>query len=159
MKNMVVIFFILFFSTYSAVFAKKMIVIRHAERALGQDKLSAEGRERSEHLAELLSHEKVVSIYSTDYNRTKSTVTPISLRKSLPIKIYSVKEDLQQKWDLLLGDEVMVVVGHSNTAPEIAGYFAQVALDDLDDATEFNRMFSVIKEGQTVRLLDETYDF
>src|SRR5688500_4636201 len=64
--------------------ATKFYVVRHAEKESANSNmtsdvpLSAAGMARAEELKELLKDKKIVRIYSTDYQRTKSTAAPLA---------------------------------------------------------------------------------
>jgi len=97
-------------------------LIRHAEKAMTDPKkrdpeLTSEGKERAKKWAELLSKEKIDFVYSTDYDRTRSTAKPIAETMNLEIILYNPRElntvDFQKKTK----GKTTVIVGHSNTTP------------------------------------------
>ncbi|WP_330968476.1 SixA phosphatase family protein [Lysobacter sp. A3-1-A15] len=109
-------------ATASAV---NFIVVRHAEKApAGEDPgLTAAGLARAERLADALAARPVVAAYATDYRRTRQTAAPTARRHGLGIDIYDARRpadgfarELRERHPQ--GD--VLVVGHSNTAPDIA---------------------------------------
>lgn len=100
------------------------ILIRHAEKAAegGSDpELKSEGLKRAEAFAVLFAKTSVDAIYSTDYKRTRSTVTPLANNKNLPINTYASMKavDLEKLLTKHAGGTI-VIAGHSNTIPDIA---------------------------------------
>lgn len=100
------------------------IVIRHAEKeATGTDpNLNSDGVIRADELTRILSNISINAIYSTPYNRTKQTVTPLATAKSITITEYSATKpyaELVKEITTPNRGKVIVLVGHSNTVPEI----------------------------------------
>jgi len=106
-----------------------MIFVRHAEKAgLFEDDpgLSAAGQRRAAELARQLVDADVVAgvdaIYSTPYRRTKETAQPVADALDLPINIYDSSDDNEEVVDKMVKDhkgKIILVVGHSNTVPEL----------------------------------------
>ncbi|MGA0403103.1 MAG: histidine phosphatase family protein, partial [Flavobacteriaceae bacterium] len=68
-------------------------LIRHAEKDRSDKenknpKLTEEGKQRAERWAEVLGRSKVDAVYSTNYQRTLQTATPIATRNGLEIQTY-----------------------------------------------------------------------
>jgi broad specificity phosphatase PhoE len=108
------------------------ILVRHAEKASqnamtkdSDPKLSEEGLKRADHLAELFSMTSISAVYSTPYERTRSTVAPLAKAKSLEVQSYEPgkNEAIDKIWNENLGKTV-VICGHSNTIPKIANYLS-----------------------------------
>ena len=101
------------------------------------------GKERANLLGEVGKLLNVSAIYSTNTQRTKSTVKPLAEELALEVKLYG-KAD--QAWvDKLrqqhAGDVVMIV-GHSNTTGVIAGLLAAETPFPIDH-DEYDTMFIV----------------
>jgi 2,3-bisphosphoglycerate-dependent phosphoglycerate mutase len=116
------------------------ILVRHAEKAsdgTNDPELKPEGVKRAESFAALFAKTDVTAIYSTNYKRTRSTVTPIANSKGITLEPYSAMKvaELQSLLTKHNGGTV-VIAGHSNTIPEIANAligekkFEQFADDD-----------------------------
>ncbi|WP_417730458.1 phosphoglycerate mutase family protein [Rosistilla oblonga] len=114
------------------------LVVRHAERDGNLDKLTKTGLQRSQILASLGTALNVQAIYSTDTQRTKGTVQPLATAAGTEIRIY---ETPSEDWIASLAHkhagEVVLIVGHSNTAGVIAGMLAkgkhlELARDEYD---------------------------
>lgn len=104
-----------------------IILVRHAEKdttAAGSTQmqadppLSAIGKMRADKLVTVLKSYSIESIFSTKYNRTRSTVIPIAAKLGVEIQTYDPSK--QADLALLLKSwkgKTILVVGHSNTVP------------------------------------------
>lgn len=96
---------------------------RHAEKQKvgGKDPLlSAQGQARAQALADLLQEAPIQKIYTTKYQRTQLTAKPTSDLKQLDIEVSSLPPKLlAAKLKKLHQNESVLIVGHSNTVPEI----------------------------------------
>jgi 2,3-bisphosphoglycerate-dependent phosphoglycerate mutase len=113
MKRLLVL---LIFVCATASAQTTFILVRHAEKESGgtDPQLSAAGQQRALALAKLLDHQKIDAIYSTNFNRTRSTVKPLADAKGLEIRVYDKQPDLDQL------NGIIVICGHSNTIPALA---------------------------------------
>ena len=101
-----------------------VIVVRHMEKLAdaGDDPgLSPVGQRRAERVAELLAAAGVDAVFATQYRRTAETGLPLAERLSLPLHVYDARdtEQLLAEVDDTYRNGTVVVVGHSNTVPEI----------------------------------------
>tara|TARA_R110002049_G_scaffold23726_13_gene84157 strand:+ start:2150 stop:2749 length:600 start_codon:yes stop_codon:yes gene_type:complete len=146
-----------------------IIFVRHAEKEVpgqmtGSDDpaLSAAGRARAAELARQLVDADVVAgvdaIYSTPYKRTQETVAPLADALQLPINIYDAN-DRQTVLDDILKEhkgKIIVIVGHSNTLPElIANLGASKKVPEIDE-DEYDNIYVVsipwFGKTKTIRL-------
>jgi broad specificity phosphatase PhoE len=116
-----------------------VILVRHAEKideSRGSD-LTPSGKRRARALAEMLRDAGVEAIYSTDFLRTRETVRPAAELIGKPIEIYdgdalpAFARELRSKGGRAL------VVGHSDTTPELVGLLGgdpgpDIAPDEYD---------------------------
>jgi broad specificity phosphatase PhoE len=140
-KNLILgLLFLLFIQISYAQTVTTFILVRHAEKAAESSSdpdLRAEGTKRAELLAALLSKASVDAVYSTNFKRTRNTVTPLATAKSLTVNTYNSMKaaDLEALLTKHKGGTI-VIAGHSNTIPEIANVligenkFDQFADDD-----------------------------
>jgi broad specificity phosphatase PhoE len=109
--------------------ASTIILLRHAEKdttAIGSSMmqadppLSAPGIQRSGKLLETLKPYHIDSIFSTNFNRTRSTVLPLATKFGLSIRLYDPKNQalFADRLKNMAGTTVLVV-GHSNTIPAL----------------------------------------
>jgi 2,3-bisphosphoglycerate-dependent phosphoglycerate mutase len=121
MKKTILLLFICFAMSIEseAQALTKIYVLRHADKmAGGVDDLNPLGIIRANDLKRYLTPTKVNALFSTDFVRTKKTVKPMAT-PLMPIKIYSDIPALITQIRTTLSGKRMVVVGHSNTVPQI----------------------------------------
>ncbi|MEO6213128.1 MAG: phosphoglycerate mutase family protein [Vicinamibacterales bacterium] len=145
MRSFVVgaIFAAVLLTSGSAAAQQSVFVVRHAERAdvgapgtMGTDPdLSAVGKGRAESLASALRDAGITSIYVTEFKRTQQTASVIA--KVLGIEPTVVPQGagatLSEK--LKTGAGNALVIGHSNTVPEVIkllGVAEPVRVGDAD---------------------------
>lgn len=99
-----------------------VFLVRHGERA---DKsvdaaLSAVGVERAALLARTLRDAEIEYVHSSDYTRTRDTAVPTAQQAQLDVELYDPRDlpALVEKLQRLGGRHL--VVGHSNTTPQMA---------------------------------------
>ncbi len=110
---------------------RAVLVVRHAERAREGPEadipLSKMGAEHAARLAEILKAAGVTAVYATDTTRARQTGEPLARMLKLVIKTYDTRDEKGNMTALpfaalLKADErdgVVLVVGHSNTVPDI----------------------------------------
>jgi broad specificity phosphatase PhoE len=137
------------------------IVVRHAEKASGDPKdpgLSAAGTARAASLERQLSSEPLVAIYSTDYQRTRATALPTAQVRALPVSLYDARlpaPELAARLRASHAGGTVLVIGHSNTVPEIVRALSGQAVAPLPE-DQFDRLYrvSVDPAGQPSLKLD-----
>ncbi len=100
------------------------ILVRHAEKDYGDDpNLIQSGLDRSERLRGMLENVSLDAVYSTYFKRCMQTAAPIAEYHDLPIQEYGALElnTLAARLKTRHRGETVLVVGHSNTTPELAG--------------------------------------
>lgn len=124
------------------------LIVRHAERDGDSDALTDAGKQRASLLAELGQALNVTAIYSTDFQRTRATVTPLAEALNLPIHLYRQPslEGLTAGGNDFSG-QVILVVGHSNTVGQMVASLADVAPFELEHG-EYDGLFIVTVEGE-----------
>lgn len=146
-----------------------VIVVRHAEKGAGDPQdppLSEEGQKRAARLADLAAHAGVSVIYTTQFKRTRDTAQPLADRLKLTPQTITITGANIAGHPAALAEEIktkhkgqtVLVVGHSNTAPRIAGALSGQTIPDLNDATEFDAVFVVvIPDAGPARLVRAKY--
>ena len=133
-----------------------IFLVRHAEKAQGGDPkdpdLSEAGRARAESLAAILKDAGITAIFVTEFRRTQQTAQPLAQALKLdPIVIPAAEtKALLEKLAEIKGHAL--VVGHSNTLPEIEkglGVSAPVRVDE----NEYDNLFLLALSGQPTSLL------
>ena len=127
-----------------------IFLVRHAERAdtapgtspamAADPDLSDAGRARAVSLATLLKDAKITAIYATEFKRTQQTAAPLAKTLGLTVTIVTSKSAPELIDRLKTSKGNVLVVGHSNTVPEIIealGVTTPVTIGDND----FDNMF------------------
>lgn len=106
-----------------------IILMRHAEKDTSvqgstqmqaDPKLSDAGLARAARIPEVLKAYKPDAIYSTNFIRTKSTVTPLATKVGKEIQVYDHRNLKGFAEELLKMDgKTVVVAGHSNSTPTL----------------------------------------
>ena len=105
--------------------APTVFLVRHAEKAEGtgadpkNPELSAAGRARAELLARMLRDAAVVAIFASEYARTQQTAEELRRASGAAVTVVPAKELGALIEKLNAADGNVLVVGHSNTLPEI----------------------------------------
>ena len=124
-----------------------LYLVRHAEKQTDQGKdpdLTEAGRIRSEKLANWLQDKNIGKIWSTDYKRTRNTALPLVTRLGLGLTIYDPRDLQALSNEVLLEQTNAVIVGHSNTTPELTRLLCQCEINDMDES-EYDLLFVVSK--------------
>jgi broad specificity phosphatase PhoE len=140
-----------------------IFLVRHAERAdavgmsTADPDLSEAGRRRAESLAGALKDAGVKAIFVTEFKRTQQTAAPLAQQESItPATINADRTvDLVAKLKAAEGGNILVV-GHSNTVPEVIkslGIATSVTIGDND----FDNLFVVTQNGTVKRLVHLHY--
>jgi len=123
-------------------------LVRHAEKDLSNPaekdpQLTHCGVERARRLAIILKDIDLQAIYSTDFDRTRSTATPTAESKKLTVRIYDADklDDVLQQ--LHGAEQDALVVGHSDTTSRLAGSLAGMDLADIDD-DKYDQLYEVV---------------
>ena len=132
-------------------------LVRHAEKASGgkDPELSEAGRARALALAHTLGDAGIDAIHSTDLIRTRETAAPLAERLGVAVRVYH--------WDALaaLAAEMKcaggrhLVVGHSDTTPELVGLLGGEPGAAIDEQSEYDRLYllSIPPDGPVTSVL------
>jgi broad specificity phosphatase PhoE len=132
-----------------------VILIRHAEKSTAPEDdplLSDAGTARAEQLAKMLKDSGIQAIYSTPFQRTRSTVEPLAKQLSLTPIILDAKDSSQFAKAIREKNagQVVVVVGHSNTIPEIIHELGGPVMDEIDESVYDNLfVLTTSKDGKS----------
>ncbi len=132
-------------------------LVRHAERAdsSADSKLSDAGEARAKRLAEWLSTAHITHIYTTDLRRTIQTAMPFAATSHVSPQ-QSPASDTQTIRVRVAGlgpADRALIVGHSNTIPELIRAFGVTAPITIPDS-EYDNIFIIIprREAEPVLL-------
>ena len=142
-----------------------IFIVRHAERAdaaigspatmAADPDLSAAGRLRAESLGNALRDVALTAIYVTEYKRTQQTAAPLAKATGVSVTIVPAKETGALIAKLHGSTGNALVIGHSNTLPEIIkalGVSTPVSIAD----SEYDNLF-VVTTGSPARLIHLHY--
>lgn len=104
-----------------------IVLLRHAEKDLSGEEnnpdpnLSAEGNLRAQRLIEAVNKYQPDAIFSSQFIRTRATVTPLARKNRMMIQIYN-HMNLKEIAELALSGKFkrIVIVGHNTTTPALA---------------------------------------
>jgi broad specificity phosphatase PhoE len=131
-------------------------LVRHGEKAaVGQDpELTPRGQERARHVAAMLRRAGITAIFSTPTVRTQQTAAPLAQQTGLSVQLYDPRapKSLVEQVRKLTG--AVVVVGHSNTLPELVKLFGGAPGAEIAD-DEFDRLYQLLPgaDGQMKTIL------
>lgn len=138
------------------VAAQTVILVRHAEKmdASADPALSEAGAARAQALAAVTAQAGLTHVYSTPLQRTRSTAAPAAEAAGLGIEALDLSgggaAHIARAAGILRGlddDDVVLVVGHSNTVPAIARALGVAEVADMSDC-EYDRLIVIeLKEG------------
>ncbi len=125
-------------------------LVRHAEKAAApaaDPPLTEAGTKRAEELARTLGKAGIKTISTSQFLRTQATAEPLTKQLGIPNTMIPVKMDsknprqlspdyLKQISDLIAtSDGNVLIVGHSNTVPELIKALGGDIVPTIDDAT------------------------
>lgn len=159
MKYVLVVVFTTLFAMVKAQ-TTTIILLRHAEKDTSlpnstmmkaDPPLTKAGEARAVLLLAVLNDFKPDIIYSTNYTRTKATVTPLAQKFAKDIVVYN-PNDLVKFADELRTQKgkTIVVAGHSNTTPALVNaLLKQNKYEPLPDNV-YNKLWVVTINGDTI---------
>ncbi len=122
-------------------------LIRHAEkdRATTEDPgLTEKGKERAMFWATYFENTPLDAVYSTNYVRTKETAAPTAQNKSLAVTLYDANNLYDASFQAATQGKTVLVVGHSNTTPELVNaILGEKKYDHISD-TENGMLYKVL---------------
>ena len=138
----------------SALAQQAVFVARHAEKLVESDNsaaspLSRQGEERARRLAALLRDAGIRAIYTSEYPRAILTAEPLALAlKVKPVPYGGDSGSLVRRLRDHHRDDVVLIVGHGNTVPEILkllGHTVPVTIAP----NEYDNLFMVVPRAGT----------
>ncbi len=143
-----------------------VIAVRHAEKGTDDPvdpSLSVIGQARAEALAGVLEHAKITTIYTSQFRRTQQTAAPLSLATGVTVDVRPIdasniatySADLANEIRAARHAEAVLVVGHSNTIPDLVRELSGVTVPPISEP-EHSRVFTITL-GDEVRLVSTQY--
>ena len=155
MRHLILALATLVWLVHPAVAEPTIFLVRHAEKSQAGDakdpELSDVGHARAAALAVLLKDAGITAIYATEFKRTQQTAEPFARATGIKTTIVPAKETAALVATLKEAKGNALIIGHSNTIPEILK-----ALDVKDpppiNETDYDNLF-VLVPGPPVQLL------
>ena len=119
-------------------------LVRHAEKLddSRDPPLSEAGKTRANELRHVLGEAGITHIWSTPLVRARSTAAPIAAQLSLPVEVYDASKLQEFAAMLKRSPGRHLVVGHSNTTPELVRWLGGDPGPPIVD-TEYDRLYVV----------------
>ncbi len=158
-------------ATATAAHAQTVIyLVRHAEKSLTETSdppidmaargtsdphLDMAGRDRAQALLHVLEEAGITKVMSTDTKRTRETVAPLAEKLGLPVEIYDAGALPAFAEQLRKMSGRILVVGHSNTTPELVRLLGGDPGSPINEDYEYDRLYQVVinADGSVVSTL------
>jgi len=124
---------------------RTIYLVRHAEKQTDGSKdplLTLTGQQRALNIAKMLKDRNIAAIYSSDYNRTQQTAQPLAEILGLTVTIYNPAKLKEFARQLLNHPGNLLIVGHSNTTPELASLLGAEDFGEIDHS-EYHRVYQL----------------
>ncbi len=127
-------------------------VVRHLHTPEGErdPDLLPEGRRIAILLGERLAEERIAAIYISAFKRTRQTAGPLAERLGLEPVLYDPRDTPALVARVRAGPLPALIVGHSNTVPDIVEQLGGTRPGDLGHP-DFGDLWRVGRDGTTVR--------
>jgi phosphohistidine phosphatase SixA len=141
------------FAYWNSATTTTIVLVRHAEKQVGaisDAPLSPQGEIRASRLAQMFGDSeafgRVGRIYVTNTRRTQQTAAGVAQRLGLNPEVIDAKTDSQELAQRVLRENRggrALVVGHSNTVPEIVASIARIEKVPPMGEDEFDTIYVV----------------
>lgn len=136
-----------------------IVLVRHAEKATDDPtdpSLSSAGRARAQALAQVLAGSKVDAIYATQFRRTRDTAAPLAQSLNLEVQVRPIdvataagySKELAEHIRRTHAGQVVLVVGHSNTVPDLVAELSGVTVPPIAES-EYTRLYAIGLDGKS----------
>ena len=141
-----------------------VFVVRHAERAdagrsggmTGNDPdLSDAGRTRAQSLASALKDAGITAIFANEFKRTQQTASPLASALGISVTTVPARDTAALIRKIKAATGAVLVVGHSDTVPDIVKMLGVATPVTVGDA-EFDNLF-VVTRGRTPSVIHLRY--
>ena len=137
-----------------AVSPDAVFLVRHAEKTADKTDpaLTEAGKARAVALADRLMDEGITDIHSSNTKRTRDTAAPLAKRLDIKVQLYDPRDLPAMAAKLKTASGRHLVVGHSNTTPQLTELLGGDGGTPIVEATEYDRLYIVTTEaGQPVK--------
>ncbi len=126
-------------------------LVRHAEKQQDGSRdpeLTEVGVARSEKLAGWFVGKNIEKIWSSDYKRTRNTATPILSKLDIDMVLYDPGNLPELTENLLTQQHNALVIGHSNTTPQLARLLCDCEIADMDESEHDRLIVISVHDGK-----------
>lgn len=142
-----------------------VFLVRHAEKKTGaggeperDPGLTDAGHRRARLLAGMLGPAAITAVHSTDYRRTRETARPFAEARGLEVEAYDARDPAALVRQLRHSPGRHLVVGHSNTTPELVAMLGGEPGPPIDEACEYDRLYVlVLVPDRSVTTIQQRY--
>lgn len=122
--------------------ATTFLIVRHADREGASDALNPLGVARAQELVHVGQKAGMVAIYHSDTNRARDTAAPLATALGITPVVYPPADTAALVDDIFADHrgETVLVVGHSNTVPQVIEAAGGPSIPNIDDQ-EFDNLF------------------
>jgi len=131
-----------------------LYLVRHSEKQADDSHdpaLSEAGRSRSQQLATWFQDNDIKDVWSSDYLRSRDTAAPLLSTLGLELRLYDPRDLPALVNDLLDNRNNAVIVGHSNTTPELARLLCHCDIADMEES-EYDRLIVMSISGSKTKV-------
>ena len=146
MKRFTLFLFLSALVVFAASAQSTIFIVRHAEKARSADDnpdLTEAGRARAEALANMLKDAGISAIFVTDLKRTQQTAAPLAKLRGIDPTIVPAKDSPALIAKLRASTGNVLVVGHSNTIPDLIKAFAIATPIQIED-NDYDNLFVLV---------------
>lgn len=136
----------------SAADSYTLYLVRHAEKEPDGSRdpvLTDIGKQRSDNLANWFSDKQIEDIWSSDYKRTRDTAKPIVSKLDIDLTLYDAGNLPELTENLVKKQHTAIIVGHSNTTPQLARLLCDCEIKDMDDSEHDRVIVISVVNGET----------
>ena len=131
-------------------------LVRHAEKAAAamDPDLLPRGQARARNIATILGKAGITAIFSTPTARTQQTAAPLAQRTGITVQLYDPRAPQALADKVKAASGAVLVVGHSNTLPELVRLFGGAPGPDIGE-DEYERIYQLLRgpDGQVRTIL------
>lgn len=136
-------------------------LIRHAEKdrsAGANPDLLPEGKKRANYWSKVLKDKNIDLVYSTNYNRTIQTATPLADEIGTSVKVYDKNNMYSKQFQKETQGKTVLIVGHQDTTPKFANLILGKKKFRYIPANNNSNLYTIIKNGENVTGKVERFD-
>lgn len=135
---------------------RNFVLLRHAEKETGVEDpgLTRAGHARADFIADWWGdpRREIEAVWSSDYRRTRETAEPLAEQLGVQIRIYDAGDLPALAARLREEDVNAVVIGHSNTTPQLAALLCDCEVPPMDES-DYERAYHVFRMNNEFGLL------